>query len=212
MSARTKRPGPMMAQALWSRASGRHSGARVSANPESRGSGFDAAHRPGTTITDRCGFPIRISNSRHASAFSRRDAPEAYPKRAPPDSGGRREDRVRAAPAVSCTNENEGNRTRAYRFSGSIQPSLRNGSTAYSALSPENQALLSPSPPRSLLLENLTPTMRRQDHTALAVRDRQRSSCAAIASTASHPAFRDDRDTPLLPGGTRRASTLICVF
>src|ERR1700709_1920145 len=50
--------------------------------------------------------------------------------------GGRREDRVRAAPAVSrakCTNKN------AHEHTGSaeaVRPSLRNGFTAYNALSP----------------------------------------------------------------------------
>ena len=37
-------------------------------------------------------------------------------------------------------------RTRAYRAAEAIRHSLRNGFTAYSALSPENRALLSPSP------------------------------------------------------------------
>ena len=35
---------------------------------------------------------------------------------------------------------------------------------------------------------------------ALAKVDQRRSSCAAAASTASHPNVRDDRDTPLVPG------------
>jgi hypothetical protein len=37
-------------------------------------------------------------------------------------------------------------RTRAYRAAEAIRHSLRNGFTAYTALSPENRALLSPSP------------------------------------------------------------------
>jgi hypothetical protein len=37
-------------------------------------------------------------------------------------------------------------RTRAYRAAEAIRHSLRNGFTAYNALSPENRALLSPSP------------------------------------------------------------------
>ena len=32
----------------------------------------------------------------------------------------------------------------------------------------------------------------------------------AAASTASHPAFRDDRDTPLLPGETGEFVEVIC--
>src|SRR6266581_7153984 len=48
---------------------------------------------------------------------------------------GRREHRVRAAPAVSCAMYKE-MRTRAYRAAESIRHSLRNGFTAYSVLSP----------------------------------------------------------------------------
>ena len=40
--------------------------------------------------------------------------------------------------------------TRAYRAAENIRHSLRNGSTAYDALAPENLALLSPSPLRNL--------------------------------------------------------------
>jgi hypothetical protein len=50
---------------------------------------------------------------------------------------GRREDRVRAAPAVSCANSHKQN---AHEHTGSaetLRPSLRNGSTAYLALTPE---------------------------------------------------------------------------
>src|SRR5262245_13048649 len=35
-----------------------------------------------------------------------------------------------------------------------------------------------------------------------AVRNRSHSSVVPIAATASHRAFRDDREPPLLPGGT----------
>ena len=37
-------------------------------------------------------------------------------------------------------------RTRAYRFSGGIRHSLRNGFTAYGALSPENSSFASVAP------------------------------------------------------------------
>ena len=43
-------------------------------------------------------------------------------------------------------------RTRAYRAAENIRHSLRNGFTAYLALSPENQALLSPSPAENWLI------------------------------------------------------------
>ncbi len=76
---------------------------------------------------------------------------------------GRREDRVRAAPAVSRALLCKRKRARAYRFSGGIRPSLRNGFTAYFVLFPVNGFLAtvaSRADPR-----NLTPAPRRQNHT-----------------------------------------------
>src|SRR5260370_6309910 len=69
----------------------------------------------------------------YASAFSRHDAPEAFWKSSPFEIRGRREDRVRAAPAVSCA---MCTKRCAHEHTGSavsIRPSLRNGFTAYSA-------------------------------------------------------------------------------
>ena len=56
------------------------------------------------------------------------------------EAGGSRECRVHAAPAVSCAIGAKKIRTRAYRFSGGIRHSLRNGFTAYIALSPAGRA------------------------------------------------------------------------
>jgi hypothetical protein len=107
-------------------------------------------------------------------------------------------------------------RTRAYRFSGGIRPSLRNGFTAYGAL-PGEPALLPPSPCGSRARftwidaqpHNLTPASGRQDHTT------SPSASApfvkgASTSTASHRAFRDDREPPLLSGETGGEKPLIC--
>src|SRR4051794_10216980 len=52
-----------------------------------------------------------------------------------PSQRGRRESRVRAAPAVSCAMEKEG-RTRAYRSSGGIPAFPARWFTAYFVLSP----------------------------------------------------------------------------
>jgi hypothetical protein len=71
-----------------------------------------------------------------APAFSRRDAPGVLHFVAPSGNRGRREDRVRAAPAVSCARCTSKN---AHEHTGSaetLRPSPRNGFTAYSALSP----------------------------------------------------------------------------
>src|SRR5437660_7885994 len=78
---------------------------------------------------------------------------------------GRREDRVRAAPAVSraiCANKS------AHEHTGSaetLRPSLRNGFTAYFVLSPVSGLFCHRHPREVLLPGNLTPASRRQDHT-----------------------------------------------
>ena len=63
-----------------------------------------------------------------------------------PQTGGSRECRMRAAPAVPCAKGGKENRTRAYRAAEAIRHSLRNGFTAYIALFPEYRAFLPPSP------------------------------------------------------------------
>ncbi|MBN8988016.1 MAG: hypothetical protein J0H42_07220, partial [Rhizobiales bacterium] len=79
---------------------------------------------------DRCAS-IASLFCKYAFAFSRRDAPEVMPENFPPSSNrGRREDRVRAAPAVSCASCTKQN---AHEHTGpaeNTRPSLRNGFTA----------------------------------------------------------------------------------
>src|SRR5438093_12933308 len=68
---------------------------------------------------------------------------------------------MHAAPAVSCANAHKEN---AHEHTGSaetLRPSLRNGFTAYSELSPVNGFLATV----VALSRNLTPAPRRQDHT-----------------------------------------------
>ena len=96
-------------------------------------------------------------NSKRNFAFPRRDAPEACIIVSPSENRGRRESRMRAAPAVSCASCTK---KYAHEHTGSaenIRPSLRNGFTAYFALSLVSRALLPPSPARSLALTNLAP-------------------------------------------------------
>ena len=58
--------------------------------------------------------------------------------------------------------------TRAYRAAVNTRPSLRNGFTAYAALSPETSSWLTPSPSVQLaLLRQLDACNGRQDHTVL---------------------------------------------
>jgi len=82
--------------------------------------------------------------------ISRLDTPELCQKFPCP-----RKLRAQGRPGARCTrglvcNVCKKLRTRAYRFSGDIRPSLRNGFTAYFALSPVSPALLPPSSPRSV--------------------------------------------------------------
>jgi len=115
-----------------------------------------------------------------------------------------REDRVRAAPAVSCANEWK---QTAHEHTGSAEASSLPCAMALRLIprSPRRIGLCCLRRQRKLVFANLTPAIEASGPHGFAVRDRRRSSCAAIASTASQPAFRDDRDTPLLPGGTGRA-------
>jgi hypothetical protein len=86
-------------------------------------------------------WPLAMT-ARHTCAFSRHDVPSFATKLRPkrrragdPRGGGRREDRVRAAPAVSCAKMHIEN---AHEHTGSaetLRPSLRNGSTAYIVIS-----------------------------------------------------------------------------
>ena len=116
---------------------------------------------------------------------------------------------MRAAPAVSramctkkCTHEHTGE-------AESIRPSLRNGFTAYGALSLVSRALLPPSPARSLALANLTPASGRRDHAF------SPSAKTALVSRSFRvhrisPRVRDDRDPPLSSGETGGDKSLIC--
>src|SRR5437763_7704714 len=80
----------------------------------------------------------RTMTTEYEVTFSRRIAPEVCFLVCPPGLRGRREDRVHAAPAVSCA---IAHRKRAHEHTGSaetLRPSLRNGFTAYFELSPMN--------------------------------------------------------------------------
>src|ERR1700736_2676382 len=100
---------------------------------------------------------------------------------------GRREDRVRAAPAVSCAKCANKN---AHEHTGSaeaIRPSLRNGFTAYSALSPVTG--LSCHRRLARLHAKLDASVGASGPHDFAVRIGTFRQIAPPASTASHPAF-----------------------
>src|SRR5437763_2296138 len=85
----------------------------------------------------RIAFAIPILRSR-TFAFSRRIAPEVCIVVCPP-----RNQRAQGRPGACCTRGlacdlRKQKCTRAYRAAGAFRPSLRNGFTAYSELSPVN--------------------------------------------------------------------------
>src|SRR5206468_6038833 len=108
---------------------------------------------------------------------------------------GRREDRVHAAPAVSraiCANKT------AHEHTGSaetLRPSLRNGFTAYSELSPVNGPFATVATQGANPLRNLTPAPRRQDHTASPYAQATHVSCSSRVHRIS-PRVRDDGQRP----------------
>jgi hypothetical protein len=86
-------------------------------------------------------------------------------------------------------------RNKSTRSEPVTRHSPRNGLRLIRAL-PGDRAFLPPSPPRSLLPENLTPASGRQDHTISPSASSNRPSSALPASTASRSAFRDVAQRP----------------
>ena len=114
-----------------------------------------------------------------------------------PKIRGRRESRVPVAPIAPCAKGSK-HTVVDHRYAGNTRPSLRNGFNGFLRALPGDQALLSPSLVRCLLLTNLTPASGRQDHTTS-----PSASCAVRLRALlrpPHPApnVRDDRETPLL--------------
>ena len=112
---------------------------------------------------------------------------------------GRREDRVRAAPAVSRA---IAHRKRAHEHTGSaetLRPSLRNGFTAYFVLSPVNGSFATVAAQKLASRELDASTAASGPHD-FAVRFTPPSSVMASASTATCPNVRDDGRRP--SGGT----------
>jgi len=97
----------------------------------------------------------------------------------PPKERGRREDRVRAAPAVSCAKVAKKS---AHEHTGSAEafrPSLRNGFTAYIVLSPARPGLLvTVARVIQNIIANLTPAIGASGPHDFAVRLTRRSSKA----------------------------------
>jgi hypothetical protein len=119
----------------------------------------------------------------------------------PSETRGRREDRVRAAPAVSRAIVIRQKRTRAYRFSG--------GNPAFPAqwfyglfrALPGDRALLTPSPAGSFASRELDAGVGASEPHVFTVRSSH--ARPSQLSRPPHPtARRDDRDPPLSSGET----------
>ena len=153
-----------------------------------------------------------------------------------PQKSGRREGRVLAGTRGLVCNKRRENAHEHTGISRGIRPSLRNGLTAYAALSLEtNSSCLhrrrigGSHRPVGLLQTSadLTPAtgagttrfcrtqLRRSSDTRRRSRGNppcdQHHAPGAFASTAARPNVRDDRDTPLLRAGMARVLRLIWV-
>jgi hypothetical protein len=107
---------------------------------------------------------------------------------APFRNRGRREDQVRAAPAVSRANAHEEHAHEHTGSAGASRPSLRSGFTAYFVLSPENGSFASVAP-KELAPQELDASTATSGPHDFAVRFMPHTSVMASASTASHRAF-----------------------
>ena len=128
----------------------------------------------------------------------------------PSEIRGRRECRVRAAPAVSCA---MCTRRCAHEHTGSaeaIRHSLRNGFTAYNALSPVI-GLSCHRHFRRYFRKSLTPASRRQDHTSSPYAYTPFVT-GASASTATRPNVRDDGQRPSWRDGMAGVVGVIWVY
>ena len=111
---------------------------------------------------------------------------------------------------VQCASKEK--RTRAYRFSGNIRPSLRDGFTAYIVLSPENGLCCHRRSREALASRKLDTSVGVSGPHDFAVRNniaRPHARSARDPSRPPHPAphVRDDRDTPLLWARDGRADS-----
>jgi hypothetical protein len=98
-----------------------------------------------------------------------------------------------------------------HRFTGTFRHSLRNGFTVSFVLSPVIGLSCHRRPPRRLLLKDLTPASRRQDHTTSPYECRAVRPRAASRPSLPAPHVRDDRDTPLLRARDSAIEPVICL-
>jgi hypothetical protein len=147
--------------------------------------------------------------TKYAFSFSRRDAPGVVHARCPQKNRGRRECRVRAAPAVSrakCTSKC------AHEHTGSaeaIRHSLRDGFTVSFALSLVT-GFLATIIPEKLASQELDASIGASGPHDFAVRFTRRSSRAYPRPPHPAPRFLTIASAPLVGSGWRKLVEMIC--
>jgi hypothetical protein len=125
---------------------------------------------------------------------------------------GRREDRVRAAPAISCAKAYKKN---AHEHTGSaeaVRPSLRNGFTAYFVLSPARPGLfVTVALKKRELLANLTPATGASGPHDFTVRFSRTRQSQLSRPSLPDPRFVTNAHTPLWWDGMAQEVKLICL-
>ena len=148
------------------------------------------------------------SSNSHVPQHSRDTLRPSFANSFAPKDRGRREDRVRAAPAVSRANAYA--KKTAHEHTGSaeaVRPSLRNGFTAYIVLSPARPGLLvTVIPTKRELPENLTPAIGASGPHDFAVRITRPSSKAHPRPPLPAPTSVTMANAPSLGTGYRRLS------
>jgi len=145
------------------------------------------------------GLPFRISNSAgHTSAFSRRSLRPSFARHRPRTMRGRGEGRVSADTHGPRAEKKHAAEPQVSQITGLPCAMVL---TLIRALLGDRLAC--PRHPRARRIADLASAPGCQDHTTsrprYVVRPRVRHTLRHHASTASHLACRDDRDTPLLP-------------
>jgi hypothetical protein len=133
-------------------------------------------------------LPVRTGRGRrHKQAFSRRGAPEFAGTFRPEKSEGAG-NAGRSLRPQPCVRNKKAHKHSHHGHTGITRHSLRDGFTAYSALSPVSRASCHRRL-RKLPLADLTPASGRQDHTILPSASQRPRQKRHLASTASRPAF-----------------------
>src|SRR5439155_2544759 len=139
--------------------------------------------------------------------------PRFYKFVVPLEKRGRRESRVPTDTRGLVCQTHSNRRTRAYRFSRNSPAFPTQWLYGLLRALPGERACLPPSLLRSLLLKNLAPASRRQDHTtspyALAFSSGVKKRLTPKRPPHSGPTHRDDRETPLLWAGMGEVIILI---